>query len=457
MSTSSPSGSSDPKRPYGGLVPSQPKGTRAYQDAASYNQHLAQHQAYTAQAQAASQAANNVHRNPYISPPGPAHQSSSGGSSSVPMQVSGYGPNAPPQPDGPSAFPSSTHYGYAGSSQGAPQAGGQMQNAPSAGSSAYNQSSTLNLLVPGQQQGPPAPASTYYPNAHARTRANTINHQLDAVPPALARLQHMNTDVIGGRNALTPVLNRDDAMREWERRQAGKASTAQPYPQLEYLQQQAELVAAGGMPAGAGAGGSGAWPAGQGPGAGAARYAGSKLTHSYQPTIVVDDDRREQVMSTVRNAARVEAGGSGSYNPAGVVTSPTAAYQPGGGAGGGGGGGGGGPRYQQPYSGQPTSPFDSLGQRTDIGTMYVPMQPEQYQSYAPGARSAGGAGGSGMGGGAGGQPSFYGAGVAAAVSQARGNPFPGQGQSGGGGGGQGEGQGVKDSRRMSGMDIWNAR
>ena|SRR5712671_1787066 len=57
---------SDPKRPFGGLVPSQPKGTRAYQDAASYNQHLAQHQAYTAQAQAASQAANNVFRNPYI-------------------------------------------------------------------------------------------------------------------------------------------------------------------------------------------------------------------------------------------------------------------------------------------------------------------------------------------------------------------------------------------------------
>ena len=45
----------DPKRPYGGLVPSQPKGQRAYQDAATYNQHLAQHQAYTAQAQAASQ------------------------------------------------------------------------------------------------------------------------------------------------------------------------------------------------------------------------------------------------------------------------------------------------------------------------------------------------------------------------------------------------------------------
>ena len=57
----------DPKRPYGGLVPSQPKGTRAFQDAASYNQHLAQHQAYTAQATA--QANTFVNRNPYINQP----------------------------------------------------------------------------------------------------------------------------------------------------------------------------------------------------------------------------------------------------------------------------------------------------------------------------------------------------------------------------------------------------
>lgn len=70
--TSTPA--ADPKRPYGGLVPSQPKGTRAYQDAASYNQTLAQHQAYTAQAQAATQAANNAFRNPYITAPGSVQQ-----------------------------------------------------------------------------------------------------------------------------------------------------------------------------------------------------------------------------------------------------------------------------------------------------------------------------------------------------------------------------------------------
>ena len=57
----------DPKRPYGGLVPSQPKGTRAFHDAAAYNQHLAQQQVFAAQAQAASQA-QTVYRNPYLQP-----------------------------------------------------------------------------------------------------------------------------------------------------------------------------------------------------------------------------------------------------------------------------------------------------------------------------------------------------------------------------------------------------
>ena len=46
-------------------MPQPAKGTRAFQDAASYNQHLAQHQAYTAQAQAASA---NTFRNPYLTP-----------------------------------------------------------------------------------------------------------------------------------------------------------------------------------------------------------------------------------------------------------------------------------------------------------------------------------------------------------------------------------------------------
>lgn len=87
---------SDPKRPFGGLVPSQPKGTRAFQDAASYNQHLAQHQAYTAQAQAASQAANNVFRNPYITTQPPSQPSSSAYPASAADSGNTY--SQPPQP-----------------------------------------------------------------------------------------------------------------------------------------------------------------------------------------------------------------------------------------------------------------------------------------------------------------------------------------------------------------------
>ena len=103
----SPSTTTDPKRPFGGLVPSQPKGTRAYQDAASYNQHLAQHQAYTAQAQAASQAATNVFRNPYITT---QLQSQPSSSSTYPASGtdSGNAYSQPPQPQ---------HSQYATSSQ----------------------------------------------------------------------------------------------------------------------------------------------------------------------------------------------------------------------------------------------------------------------------------------------------------------------------------------------------
>lgn len=345
------------------------------------------------------------------------------------------------------------------------------------GTSAYP-AGTASLNVPGLlNPNPPAATTTggYYPNAshshaHARIRANTINHT-DVIPPALARLQHMNQDVIAGRNALTPVLNRDDAMREWERRQAGKPSAAQPYPQLEYLQQQAELAASGGLGGWSGGGSAG------GAGGGTGRYQAppSKLSHSYQPTIIVDDDsRREAVMSNVRSAARGDAGPSSGYNPTAMVTSPAQTYATGltgGGSGaggstgatGGGGGPGGGPgtgggaatRYTASFAQQQASnsPFDAIGQRTDIGTLYVPLQPEQYQSYgAPtGVRTQ--AVNAGTGGAQG--TSFYGPGVAGAQGR---NPFAGGADGAGGGqGGQGQGQGLstKDARRLSGMDLWS--
>ncbi|KAJ7268738.1 kinase-like domain-containing protein [Mycena haematopus] len=372
----------DPKRPYGGLVPSQPKGTRAYQDAASYNHHLAQHQAYTAQAQAQAQTqAQNSFRNPYITP---QQQQNSQSQSQSQAQA------GPPQ----SAYPSppESAYGVPAQSYGRPlthqSSAGNLSGGYSASQSVVNSAAAAALSPPGSLV---PSASSYYPssgggggappnNTAARARANTIN-QMDPVPPALARLQHMNQDVIAGRNALTPVLNRDDAMREWERRQAGKPTAAQPYPQLEYLQQQAELAA-----------GTTNW----------ARYQPptSKLAHAYHPPAEERDEasaRRDVVMSNVRSAAAASA----------VISPPAQAYS------------GNAPtsaRYNAAYtqSGPPPPP-----QQTQPFDTFAPMQPEQYQPYStsgppPSVRVV--------------QPpqtvppSFYGPGVVAAGQSGR-NPF----------------------------------
>jgi dual specificity protein kinase YAK1 len=217
----------------------------------------------------------------------------------------------------------------------------------------------------------------------------------------------MNQDVIAGRNALTPVLNRDDAMREWERRQAGKPPTAQPYPQLEYLQQQAELAAASGLTN---------WSQQS---TASTRYQPpiSKLSHTYAPTIVIEDDRQNTAMSNVR-AARTD-GPNTVYSTSAAITSPPQAYASNSTTSN---------RYASNYPQQqtPTSPFDSLDRRTDVGNMFVPMQPDHYQSYnnsapssathpqpgqsrntVPPSQTA--------------APSFYGPGVANVVSQGQSN------------------------------------
>ncbi|KAF9568019.1 kinase-like protein [Agrocybe pediades] len=327
----------DPKRPYGGLVPSQPKGTRAYTDAASYNHHLAQHQAYTAQAQ--SQAANTF-RNPYMTPQNTQQQHQQ-------QQQSTY--NTPETQQYLSNPTSTVHRALAHQNST-----GQI---PTAGSSSQYQTHAAGVTSHLSN----VPANTYMSNA--RARANTINQMDTAVPPALARLQHMNQDIIGGRNALTPVLNRDDAMREWERRQAGKAAAAQPYPQLEYLQQQAEMVSASGLNNWGSASQSSRYPPQP-----------SKLSHAYQPTIMVDDDgRRDAVISNVRATARND---SGVYNTSNVISSPPQAYT--------GNTTTTGNRYPANFNqNQGVSSFEQDSRRgTDIGNIYVPMQPDQYQSYS---------------------------------------------------------------------------
>ncbi|KAJ7859717.1 kinase-like domain-containing protein [Mycena leptocephala] len=450
----------DPKRPYGGLVPSQPKGTRAYQDAASYNHHLAQHQAYTAQAQAQTQAGS--FRNPYITP-----QNSQGGSQSQSQSQGAGGQGGPQQPQPPSVYPAPappesayggqpSPYGHTHpprtlvhqSSAGNLGGGGGYGSQSGASSAAAATLSPPGSLVPS--------SSAYYPSSatsnssggagNARVRANTIN-QMDPVPPALARLQHMNQDVIAGRNALTPVLNRDDAMREWERRQAsGKPAAAQPYPQLEYLQQQAELAAAAGPTN---------W----------ARYQPppSKLAHAhtaYHPqTLGVGGGsgqgeerdeasvRRDAVMSNVRSAAAGGRGADGGYGSAAssVISSPAQAYSSNATTSGN--------RYAATYAQAPPPPPSSQQQsqsQFDGGPLFVPMQPEQYQSYNTNPPPPGGVSARGVAPPAQSvPPSFYGPGVVAAGPPPVRNPFSaGPDPSGG--------AGSKDPvrRGTNGMDAW---
>lgn len=299
----------------------------------------------------------------------------------------------------------------------------------SAGSlvSQYGNQGSSGLPVPATNTNPPS--SSYYPTS--RARANTIN-QMDVVPPALARLSQMgSTDITGiGRNALTPVMQREDAMREWERRQSGKAHPPQTYPQLEYLQQQAELAVS-----------SLNWTQ---PNSSASRYAPSNLSYQSQPSALGDQDRtvsmHDAVMSSVRSAARQDT--SNSLAQAGVISTPPQVYSNNSAA----TGNRFAAAYQQPAASYDTPTFDG---RNESSSLYMPAQPQQYQSYgntaasphgtqqsmasrhniAPQTSSA--------------NSSFYGAGVVST-----GQPFPGQAS-------PNPAQGLpKDARRISGMDVW---
>ncbi|KAF9520300.1 hypothetical protein BS47DRAFT_1287370 [Hydnum rufescens UP504] len=395
----------DPKRPYGGLVPAQPKGTRAYQDAASYNQHLAQHQAYTAQA--ASQAANQPVRNPYVSNP--------------PQQV------APAQ--------SYERQDYGGSSNAHADAGlhqttqphGQahrLQHQSSAGS--LNPTSSTYPIHSQQQQpshasygmqslgvtNPNPPSTSYYPPA--RIRANTINQIDGAVPPQIARIASLGMDISGiKRNTLTPVLNREEAIKEWERRQSGQRQPPPAYPQLEYLQQQAD-----------------SWNGSSH--STARRYAPhppSSLQHFQSPAsaITVDSNVTKHhdksvsggLRDVTMSASRPTAGGydqSASHHHATLPPAPPQAYTTNSNAA---------SRYAPPppFQQSPSSvPYDTFDHRDGMGTLYAPMQPsllsgsqqQQQQHHHQPNNSSGSTGGTNVG-------SFYSNAISAPQRLA--NPF----------------------------------
>lgn len=209
----------------------------------------------------------------------------------------------------------------------------QMGSAPSThGTGQYSMPSSNLYGYSGQQQPPTA-------QQHSRPRAGA-----DIVPPAIARIANMGPDSSGIGRHLTPVMNREDAMKEWERRQTGKHSH-NPYQPLEYLQQQAELLPT--------------WNT-------ASRgyilpTSGPYQTQSGQSGANLEGGTRlglRDVMSSVRSAA---SAGTDAYN-----TTPTSRYPP--------------SSFQQQPQQAPSAGYESFEQRApsaDMAAMYVPLQPSQ--------------------------------------------------------------------------------
>ncbi|BEI94681.1 uncharacterized protein CcaverHIS019_0702620 [Cutaneotrichosporon cavernicola] len=220
--------SSTSSKKYGGLVqsPASGRGQRVYSDAAAYNHRLTQHQYQTAQAQVQAQSAQNAARQgPFA--PGNAYDTA--------------------QQQQQQQYAGKTHV----SSQHNPPTTWQHQSQVHPPTQPYhprvpsgtsgNQGARASFPTITAPTNPPP--NSYFPGS--RNRANTIN-QMDTIPPALARLTNLGAPDPSNRSSLTPVLHREDMAEAWERRQQGghKPSNLQhqTYAQLEYLQEQAELV-----------------------------------------------------------------------------------------------------------------------------------------------------------------------------------------------------------------------
>lgn len=236
--TPSQSQSHETSKKYGGIAQSptaaRAHGQRVYSDAGTYGHQMPSQPSYSTPSSTAQSAPRHIYGQTYDQSLA-ATQSAYAQHQRIP---SGQQMPPPPQPNWSQSRPNNM----------GPPAGNYQPRVPS---QTLQPSISHTSLRPNQPMMPPTnpPPNSYYPTS--RNRANTIN-QMDAIPPALARLTHYSAPDPSGQRNLTPVLNRDDAIREWERRQAGGHSKQSSlhntsYPQLEYLQEQAELAATGGV------------------------------------------------------------------------------------------------------------------------------------------------------------------------------------------------------------------
>jgi dual specificity protein kinase YAK1 len=252
---------------------------------------------------------------------------------------------------------------------------------------------------------------------------------MDIVPPAIARIANMGMDVSGiGRNTLTPVLNREEAMREWEQRQSGR-QPQQPvsYPQLEYLQQQAELHG---------------WNQPN-----TNRYAPHQPSqlHFQAPPVAVIVDSQEKPASGLREVTMSTSRSVGRYDQAGANSLPTPAQAYAGSSSSN--------RFPATFQ-QPTVPYDTYDHRDGMGTLYIPLQPHQYQSYgSPSSPSHGAQQHQGSTSSVSSNTSLYGSSVVAAGPQSNSaprNPFSAPNQSNV----PGQDQSRIDPRPLNDADIW---
>jgi dual specificity protein kinase YAK1 len=329
----------DPRRPYGGLVATTSRAPRAYADAAAYNQQLNQHQTQVAQQQAA-QAAASVYRHPFA-PSDDASVNYSNQQRLIQQQQQQQ---------------LQAQHAHAMSQQQQQQHTLRTSASSSGlGSTPYTQrkSSGSILPLPAAVHHSGQPSNVYYQQPTGRSRANTIN-QMDLVPAAIARVTQLGVDPGGGRSPLTPVMNREEMMREWERRQqqqqngaAGKrASVNQPW-QLEYLEGQAAEL-----------GGWGHMPSTQ-------RFGlpPSGFVPPPQPLSVIVDD------GSGRNSHQTDDHRGFPSSPAGAsIMSPPQAYS------------GASARYPA-YPSQGPSSYDAYDHRDGLATLVQPLQPQQ--SYDP--------------------------------------------------------------------------
>jgi dual specificity protein kinase YAK1 len=250
---SSNSGSSSERHPFGGLPESSTnrQGSRTYQDAAAYNQHLIQQQAYN-QAHVARQ---NQINNPYA-------------------RADSAAANAQAQ-----------------------VAATQAQLAHAQAHAAQLHAATMSPSkhqIAGQQQQQQFESGRQSASTHSgnRSRSDTLT-RMDVIPPQLAR---MGLDPPA--HSMTPVLKREENLREWERQQQGGLVTggsadrvseskgkARDHQHLDLLNQQAEQNQHG----------HGQWPSHGSSTSSQQNFRQATAGNAMPFSVVVDGSQRQQV------------------------------------------------------------------------------------------------------------------------------------------------------------------